>query len=47
MFQKIRVFARARQEVIRKKAQELLKEGIVKAIEFFEWLSNLVMVAKP
>lgn len=39
-FQKKRVFAKARQEVIRKEVQELLATGIIKSINFLECLSN-------
>lgn len=46
VIQKKRVFAKARQQVIKKQMTKLQEVGIVKIIEFSVWLCNPVVVPK-
>lgn len=46
VFQKKMTFARQRQEIIRKEAQDLLDAGVIKPIDFPGCLSNPTIVAK-
>lgn len=47
VLQKKRVFTKARQEVTKKQVQELLATGIIKEIDFPEWLANPILVSEP